>query len=131
MAKHGNPCHTREMSIHKGRHDTYYTYYGPAGEPPLLQQPVANFSNHRIQHTHGVLFLVVVFIVNIDDLPFDDLEGKAPVGRYAKTPDFFAVAGQLMGFPQRQISELAGIPHILQEGQNRSKFHHSVCGQGF
>ena len=98
MAKHGNPCHTREMSIHKGRHDTYYTYYGPAGEPPLLQQPVANFSNHRIQHTHGVLFLVVVFIVNIDDLPFDDLEGKAPVGRYAKTPDFFAVAGQLMGF---------------------------------
>jgi hypothetical protein len=67
---------------------------------------------------------VVVLKIQIEDFSFPlvDPERDSPVAGDGQTPCTLAVAGELEGFPARDVTEFLGFFHLLQEGNDVADF---------
>ena len=63
---------------------------------------------------------MVILIIQVEDFSFGlvDFERDPPVAGDGEALCSLAVAGKLMRFPARDVAELLGVFHLLQEGQN-------------
>jgi len=63
---------------------------------------------------------VVILIIQVDDFSFGlvDSERDPPLAGDGEAPGPLAVAGERVRFPARDVAELLGGFHLLQEGQN-------------
>ena len=63
---------------------------------------------------------MVILIIQVENFSFGlvDSERDPPIVGNGEAPCSLAVAGKLMRFPARDVAELLGVFHLLQEGQN-------------
>ena len=73
---------------------------------------------------------MVIFIVQAEDFSLGLVDPKRdpPVTGDGEAPCSLAVASKLMGFPARDVAELPGVFHLLQEGQNVADSFHDSRG---
>ena len=62
---------------------------------------------------------MVIFIIQIEDFSFGlvDSERDPPVAGDGEAPASLAITRELMRIPARDVAELLGVLHFLQEGQ--------------
>src|ERR1700693_2903970 len=63
---------------------------------------------------------VIGLIIQVDDFSFARIDSKhgSPVAGDGQAPGSLAVAGKLMRFPTRDVAELLGVFHVLEQDQN-------------
>jgi len=73
---------------------------------------------------------MVILVSQVENFSFGlvHLERDPPVAGDGKAPAPLAVAGQLMGVPTRNVTELLGVFHLLEEGQNIADLLHDRRG---
>jgi len=61
---------------------------------------------------------MIIFIIQVEDFSSGlvDPERNPPVAGDGEAPGPLAVPGELMGIPTRDVAELLGVFHLLQEG---------------
>jgi len=72
---------------------------------------------------------MIILIIQVEDFPFDlvDPERDPPIAGDAEAPAPLAVAGELMGFPTRDVTELVD---GLQTSNSLSSCQIAVCREG-
>ena len=84
-----------------------------------------------VQHPHGLLLSVVIFIIHVAYLVVFDLERQPPVAGDVQAPEPVAIASQLVRLPPGKGTQLLRILHVLQEGQHGAELVHGIGGQPF
>ena len=74
---------------------------------------------------------MVILVIQVEDFSFGlvDSERDPPGAGDGEAPCSLAVASKLMRFPARDVAELLGVFHLLQEGQNVADPLHNSRGK--